>query len=872
MELLRTGFKTVLGTPTSPQGPSGAETVERLLDRVQSSTLLDDRRDGCRGLKALSKKYRMEVGAQGLSVLIQVLEMDRTDPEIVSYALDTLCNITSADPFDEELTTEEVPAESLRHLGENFTEMFIKRPENVALVLNLLDETDFRVRWPIVKFITQLLTNRPKELQDCILVCPMGVSKLMDLLSDAREVIRNDTLLLLNQLTKGNANLQKIVAFENAFDRIFDVMEVEGFSDGGVVVEDCLLLLLNLLKNNPSNQSFFKEGSYVQRIVPFFNLTDSDEGWPAQKVANAHLMLQVVRTLVSPSIPQHTLLAVQTVMHSCGLLKSLCVVLMMSGVPAEVLTETLNTVAEVIRGCRSSQEQFGMVTAPTDPPRQGADGRKQKPAVVVLLMSMVNEKQPFALRCAVLYCFQCYLFKYALGQSQVVQTLLPASADASASISAGQLLCGGVFSTDPSSNWLASVALLHCLVDNAAQKEQLLRVQLATGVGSPPISLLEQTTIILQQSPKPQTRLGILMLLCVWLSHCSVAVAHFLAIPANVPYLTAQVGSNESDDNEDVCQSLCAFLLGITVVFNDNSVENATPNRLMDLIRKRVGLERFAGKLNLASRHESFTLAVKSPQFKFKSPADLLLDHEFCRLYRNLESSVTKALGLSSDVNSPTLIPSEVTERLKSLEGTASNLQRENERLREENSRLQQTLNSSPGGGEPFPMPPESVLAEQLNQLRQINDELQHAIMARDNRIQELEQSLSLRNSVQPGMEHLTNGVAGIDLQASGSAVALDRNNSSRVFVNGRDASADLSSLCTQLDRMQVSLRTKEQELEILQKDHEDLLELMADYDVKMREYKKRLKAHGETVALSDSEEEEGEPDSAPSSSGMNHV
>ena len=74
-----------------------------MLDRVQSSTLLEDRRDGCRGLKSLSKKYRMEVGAQGLSVLIQVLEMDRSDPEIVSYALETMCNITSAEPFEEGL-------------------------------------------------------------------------------------------------------------------------------------------------------------------------------------------------------------------------------------------------------------------------------------------------------------------------------------------------------------------------------------------------------------------------------------------------------------------------------------------------------------------------------------------------------------------------------------------------------------------------------------------------------------------------------------------------------------------------------------------------------------------------------------------------
>ena len=76
--------------------------MERLVDRLQSSTLLDDRRDACRGLKALSRTYRVEVGAQGMDSLRQVLEMDKTDCEITGLALETLCNITYPETFDEE--------------------------------------------------------------------------------------------------------------------------------------------------------------------------------------------------------------------------------------------------------------------------------------------------------------------------------------------------------------------------------------------------------------------------------------------------------------------------------------------------------------------------------------------------------------------------------------------------------------------------------------------------------------------------------------------------------------------------------------------------------------------------------------------------
>ncbi|XP_074546857.1 general vesicular transport factor p115 isoform X4 [Halichoeres trimaculatus] len=686
--------------------PSGAETIQKLCDRVASSTLLEDRRDAVRALKSLSKKYRFEVGTQAMDHLINILHTDRSDSEILGYALDTLYNIICNDEEEEQDESEDETAQKQADdLGIQFTDRLIQDPENVTLLLTLLEEFDFHVRWPGVKLLTALLKNQGAQLQGIILVSPMGVSRLMDLLADSREVIRNDGLLLLQQLTKSNAAIQKIVAFENAFERLLDIITEEGSSDGGIVVEDCLLLLLNLLKNNSSNQNFFKEGSYIQRMKPWFEVGDDNSGWSAQKVTNLHLMLQLVRVMVSPVNSPGATASCQKSMYQCGLLQQLCTILMATGVPADILTETINTVSEVIRGSQVNQDYFASVNAPSNPPR---------PAIVVLLMSMVNERQPFVLRCAVLYCFQCFLYKNQKGQGEIVATLLPSTIDAN-SISAGQLLCGGLFSADSLSNWCAAVALAHALQDNLTQKEQLLRVQLATSLGKPPVSLLQQCTNILSQGSKVQTRVGLLMLLCTWINNCPIAVTHFLHNQENVPFLTAQISENLGED-ERLVQGLCALLLGICIYYNDNSLENYTKDKLKQLIEKRIGKENFVEKLGFITKHELYSRAAQKPQPVFPSPEQMLFDHEFTKLVKELEGVITKAVHKSSEEEK------KEEEVKKTLEQHDNIVTQYKELIREQDSQIQELkeqVSSMSSQNEQL----QTTVTQQLSQIQQHKDQ-----------------------------------------------------------------------------------------------------------------------------------------------------
>lgn len=136
-------------------------------------------------------------------------------------------------------------------------------------------------------------------------------------------------------------------------------------------------------------------------------------------------------------------------------------------------------------------------------------------------------------------------------------------------------------------------------------------------------------------------------------------MAQFLKLPNAVAFLTAQVASNEHDEQEVLVQSLCAFLLGLCVVFNNDANSNFTKVTLLNyilcaqqrcyntwhldfsvqeslcqLVTKRIGVETFLDKLAEIAKHEVYSKGLKHPQIRIVNIWDVQLDHEFCRLYK----------------------------------------------------------------------------------------------------------------------------------------------------------------------------------------------------------------------------------------------
>ena len=875
-------FKSVFGPGTTQETkPTGTETIQKLCSRVTSSTALDDRRDALRAIKGMSRQYRREVGDLCLELIFEAIKNDRSDSETVGYAVESLLNVLSSDEGEQKVDDLEI--------GQTYSDKIVQSHDNIALLLSLVEEFDFQVRRATTRLLTALLQYKLFEVQEAILSSPMGISKIMDLLSDNREVIRNEALLLLVQLTLSNSQIQKIVAFESAFERLMSIIDEEGLSDGSIIVQDCIIIMRNLLRGNPSNQAFYREASQIQSVVPFFDLKlSSNSKWSEQKISNVSLMLNFVRTLVSPLNSQQNISACQKIMHQCRLLNLLCTFMFAAGVPTEVLVESINTVSEVIRGNFVNQQFFDTVLTPSQPPRSG---------ILTILMCMVNEKQPLPLRLATLYCFQSYLYKNEVGQQKVIETLLPSSTEST--ISAGQVLCTGIFGSDPLSNWMTAVGLASAL--NSSLKPQLLRVQLSMQ-GKGQVTLLQQCSDILVNSPdlKPTSKVGLLLLLITWLHDCPTAVNLYLANSVNVPYLTGMIESHYNSEIDKVIGGLCATLIGICLAYNDGSSSGFTPETLRQIITRRINQDSFIQSLNHISSSDFFIQSSKQPQLLANTVNQICFDYSFTILFRQVSDVILKSLdpnfvsaNSSLSVSQTYLSPSRnnasfeehdsVVQQFKNLlheqDGQILALKAKNEELEKllakERIEFQQKLSAasttSNNGGDDI----EGLKQANISHQR-IQESLRQELATKNALLEKMKQdSEALQNKFDTAIQ--SNDIAQLkeerdQLRSENEALLIERNSLDdqlqkiQQSQNSSVESIEDKSLVDKLQKQLVDLQRNYEETkkknEMAEKEQEDLLVLLADNDARMKKYRTLLTDNNVELPESEGEDDDDDDDS----------
>ena len=311
------------------RGPTGApqtalDAIQRLSGRLSPSTLLADRRAAVLSFKGLSRDNKADVGEHALPGLLDVLENDaEIDADIGKAVLETLNVLCDVGGESSSLSASES-----RALGLKYTDIVLKDDRTPQKLFTLLTDSNFYVKYSALQLLATLLHNRRQVVQGYFLKTQTAPANVLAILEDKREIIRNgnqlkllvythvtnsfpEGLVLIQSLISQSPDIQKLFAFEGAFDKLFSIIQREGGVDGGVTVQDCLTCVDGLLRLNVSNQTFFRETGLApfltsQLLFPT-NLPPQEptpqefalQFWDAQKTTNVASIIGILGILVA---------------------------------------------------------------------------------------------------------------------------------------------------------------------------------------------------------------------------------------------------------------------------------------------------------------------------------------------------------------------------------------------------------------------------------------------------------------------------------------------------------------------------------------------------------------------------------------------
>lgn len=631
---LMSGYKGVVGLVFGNENSSNEDRyVERLLDRISNGKLPDDRRNAITELQAVvseNKAFQLAFGAMGLPIMLGVLKEERHDVEMVRGALETL--VSALTPINHAKgSSNEVQPDLMN------TDLLSREEESIPLLLSLLEEDDFYVRYYTLQILTALLTNSRQRLQETILTIPRGITRLMDMLMD-REVIRNEALLLLTHLTREAEEIQKIIVFEGAYEKIFSIIKEEGNSDGGVVVQDCLELLNNLIRSNASNQVLLRETIGLDPLILILKLRGSSYSFTQQKTINLLSALETIKLLLkggSDADPgkDANKQKNKTALVQKKVLDNLLILGVESQwVPVAVRCAALKCIGDLIVGDSKNLDLLASKVLGEEP--------QVEPALNSILRIILRSSsmQEFI---AADYVFKNFCEKNADGQAMLASTLIPQPYSVNHSfheedvnMSFGSMLLHGLTlgenDGDLETCTRAASVLSHILKDNLQSKERVLRIEIEApmqSLGAPEplmhrmVKYLALASSMKSKDGKSNNTSGnsyvqavILKLLVTWLADCHNAVHCFLDARPHLTYLLELV----SNLSETVCiRGFAAIVLGECVIYNKSTDSGKDAFAIVDLISQKIGLSSYF--LKFEEMHKSFIFANVASSFTHRS-------------------------------------------------------------------------------------------------------------------------------------------------------------------------------------------------------------------------------------------------------------
>ncbi|KAL9477032.1 hypothetical protein ACSS6W_006873 [Trichoderma asperelloides] len=680
---------------STPAKQSVGDTITVLSGRLGSATLLEDRRAAVLGLRSFAKDYPATVASGALRGLIGSLTKDADDVDTIKVVLETLLML-----FNPNKESPEASDEIALWLADEFTQ----RQENITLVLDFLDSTDFYSRLYCLQLLSSILTARTQRTEECVLSAPLGISRLVAALDDQREAIRNEGINLLILLTSSSIEIQKLVAFQSAFEKIFVIIDGDGsLSEGGRTVEDCLILLANLLRGNAANQSLFRESDCMGKLTEMLkglleaqNPEDNLAKWAQIQVnRNIYAFLSIIRLFLSTnSAETHQN---QTTFWRHGLSYLVLQLAFDPNVQTQIKAEALVTCGDLIRNNMTLQEGFASLTV--SPPLESMAGNSNvsnghPPKIYIIdglldLTLNVHDLAAFDLRFAACQCLIAYFSNHAEVKSHFLGRAIEgyqSGRDESANILSVLLkLPGDVFLNDPYRVWFASVIAFHLVYDNPTAKA------VAKGLTEGDASKGEEVVTSIQtitahlltrirRDDDTRILVGYLMLLLGWLFEDLDAVNDFLTEGSNVQGLI-QVISQPVRVAGELVQGLCAMLLGFIYEFStkDSPIPRAT---LHSILESRLDRDGFLDRLVKLRNHPLLRDFEVTPQTLIALPTgeeevNVFFDSIFVEFFKDNYSRAVRAIDKAPDVEVSLQLDAKETRLKKELEAKDARLKRE---------------------------------------------------------------------------------------------------------------------------------------------------------------------------------------------------
>lgn len=646
----------------APAKQNATTTISTLSGRLQSATLLEDRRAAILGLRSFAKVYPASVASGALRSLISCLNNDVEDVDTTKVILETLLML-----FNPDESSPEASDDIALWLADEFTQ----RQENITALLDLLDAYDFFSRLYSLQLISAISSARPERTQECVYTAPLGVSRLVAVLEDKREAVRSEGLLLLTALTPSSPDLQKLVAFENAFDRIFGIIDSEGaLTHGGISVQDCLSLLANLLRMNVSNQSYFRETGSVKKLASLLSeaireqdLPDGVPEWARpQRDKNVWGLLAVLRLfLVRGSLGTQ---ANQMSFWQSGVLTQVLDIAFRESFDVPIRAEALVTGADLIRSNTSLQEGFAQrdVLSPRQEVLQlngHANGQAPRSTVNVIsglldLALAPSSTYAFDVRLSACECLKAYLCGHAAIRLHFLRRAIEGhTSDQVETDNIITILLDDPESShgvDPYRSWISAVLLFHLLYEDFDAKNIAMSVAEGDAEnGEEVITCIQKLSSNLisgeQKHEDPRVSIGYLMILCGWLYEDHDAVNDFLGEGSSVQSIVQLITRNSP--SRILVSGLCAFLLGIIYEFStkDSPIPRAT---LHQILTTGLGREQYVDRITKLREHTMVRdFEVLHQGFASSLPGGLpevYFDRTFVDFLKDNFSRVTRAV------------------------------------------------------------------------------------------------------------------------------------------------------------------------------------------------------------------------------------